>query len=300
MKKKLYIYKFTFYLLLFIAILFFFLGYKKVKSPILIALALHDISEDENDVFAISEEKLLGLIKSYQRNDYKAMTSKEFEALPKTSNVNEHLEAKRFLITFDDGKETAVDTIKKLYTDFGITSTVFLILDLIGEPNFMDLATIIDLKDNYGCNFGLHGKRHMEITKILENEEDLLTELKTGQSILSELLNQDITWYSFPYGETNASTTAILKQTPIKYAFNIEGNEIASLEDTFYINRIMYTKDAKQNQMPNPFSWIKPYTETNGALIVTLSVLVGFLSLNWFAKASTLARIIEKNKQNNL
>lgn len=300
MKKKLLIYRLTSFLLFLTASIFFYVGYLKVKAPILIALAFHDISEDANDAFAISEEKLIDLIKSYKRNDYSAITPQEFEALPKAGPVGQSLKNKNFLLTFDDGKESAVNTIKKLYTEFGISSTVFLILDFIGEPGFMDLATIIELKDKFGCNFGLHGKRHIEITKILENKEDLLTELNTGINILSGLLNHEISWYSFPYGETNASTTKILKQTNIKYAFNVDGGEISNLEDPFYINRIMYTKNAKENQMPDPFSWIKPYTESNGALIVTLSVLVGFLGLNWFAKAKAIANAMEKNKQNNL
>lgn len=295
--------KSTFYtliatILFVISILCFYLGYSQVKSPILLALAFHDVSDNEKDFFAIKQDKLNSIIKKLLKHDYKAITPKEFEA-ELSLNQNQR-EGRKFIVTFDDARAESAKAIKALKTEFGISSTVFIILDLIGKPDYMDLSTIIDLKENYDCFIGIHGQRHIELTKILEEKSDLTKELKTAREILGKLVNQEVTWLSYPYGETNDEVKKSLKAAGLQLAFNVQGGNIEESFDLLSLNRIMYIKNAKEKGMPDPEAWAPPYTVSNGGLIVTLSLLVGFLSINWFLNAKK-AKIQEmRKKQNNL
>lgn len=296
--KKVHLYKVISSVLFIIATIFFYVGYKQVKSPILLALAFHDISDDKNDLYSITEDGLIELVKKYKNNEYKALSPAQFEE--ELFSGQDKKNGRKYILTFDDGKKSSVETIKRLKNEFGITSTIFLILDLIGKPDYMDLSTIIDLKENYGCNIGLHGKKHIEITKILENKESLTDELKSAREILSNLTNQEVTWYSYPYGETNTACTECVKNAGLKIAFNVEGGNINNFANTFFINRIMYTKNATKNGMPNPENWAPPHTTGLGSLTVTLSILVCFFGFNWLIKAKQLEKLENKKKQNNL
>lgn len=296
--KKSSFYKLIATFLLVISILCFYLGYSQVKSPILLALAFHDVSDDEKDFFSIKQDKLFSIIKKLQKHDYKAITPRQFESeLLLASNQRK---GRKFIVTFDDGRSESANAIRTLKTKFGISSALFIVLDLIGKPDYMDLSTIIDLKENYDCFIGLHGQRHVEVTKILEEKTDLTKELKTAREILGKLVNQEITWFSYPYGETNDEAKKSLKESGLHIAFNVLGGNIKENDDLLFINRIMYIKNAKEKGMPDPESWAPPYTVSNGTLTVTLSLLVGFLSINWFLNAKK-AKINEmKKKQNNL
>ena len=122
-----------------------------------------------------------------------------------------------------DGLATSADAIRKLYRDYGIRSVFFIITDLVGTPGYVDRPTLLDLQNNFGCHVALHGKRHYEVTKILQEGGDLTGEIEKARVELSAWLHSVVDWYAYPYGDFNASAAAAIASTGIKLAFTIEG-----------------------------------------------------------------------------
>jgi peptidoglycan/xylan/chitin deacetylase (PgdA/CDA1 family) len=140
----------------------------------------------------------------------------------------------------------------------------------------------------------LHGKRHYEVTKIIAEGDNLLEELETAKAELATLSGQPITWYSYPYGEYNASATAVIASSSLRYAFTIDGYNVDPDVNTRLIPRIMYLRGAEAAQAPSPLDWAPPDLAQKGSLTITLSCLVGFISLSWIVRAFFLLKSIRK------
>jgi hypothetical protein len=159
----------------------FLIGYKQVKAPFLIVLNFHGVVEKPAYPWEITWSGLNKILNALEKHDFKPITPKNFE---EKFNQRDFSSGRYYLVTFDDGLESSVTAIKKLYEQRGISSAFFIVTNLVGSKNYTDYPTLETLKNDFSCKIGLHGKRHYEVTKIIEEGQDLLKELEEARMIL--------------------------------------------------------------------------------------------------------------------
>ncbi|MFZ5949902.1 MAG: polysaccharide deacetylase family protein [Candidatus Rifleibacteriota bacterium] len=262
----------------------FYLGWKQIKSPIMLVLTFHGVTDTPTLPWEIKYEEFKAIIEKLLRHDYQAITPQQFEQQVKLRQF----EGRKFLISFDDGLKTSAEAIKKLFQEKGISSAFFIITDEIGKENYVSNETLADLQKNFNCRIGLHGKRHYEVTKILAEGADLSSELELARMSLSTAVSNPVTWYAYPFGEYNASAAAALASTGLELAFTVDGYEVDHEADLKLLPRLMYLRGASSAGAPDPLDWAPPQTARYGSLTITLSCMVIFISLSWIIRAKNL------------
>lgn len=275
--KDIFDYKIGAYIFLFTALFCILDIFLLLSIPITVTVLFHDVNNNTIDEFAIDELVLKDTIKEFIKNGYKPITPENFakglqEGFPAFS--------KNLLVTFDDGKQTSADAIKMLKKEFNINCVFFIITELLNCNNMVSESTIIDLQNNYGCLIGLHGKRHVEVTKIIENGDNLTKELQEASSYLSKLLNKPIEWYAYPYGETNSKAMLQVIKAGFQYIFTIEANLTTSKTQKHNLPRVMYTRHANITGMPDISDYAKiGYSISDFIFQITFFLLFTFMGI---------------------
>ncbi len=267
------------------AIAGFYFGWTQVKKPLIVALTFHGVTDKPSLPWEIHPDNLLSYVSRLKRHEFTPLEPASLSLM-----LQQNYSGRHYLMTFDDGLITSAEAIKTLYKNHGIRSVFFVVLDLIGTPGYVDKQTLLDLQNNFGCQIGLHGRRHYEVSKILAEGGNLADEIERARTDLSAMMHSVVDWYAYPYGDFNASAAACIASTGIKLAFTIEGDSILSTESRYTLPRIMYLKGAKEAGEAAIENWLPPASASNGSLTITLSILVGFLGLNWLVKLLTLMR----------
>ncbi len=266
----------------------FYLGWKQVKAPVLLALTFHGVTDSPTLPWEIRYQELDRIISQLKRHDFTALSPVEFEQRVKTRTSL----GRNFLLTFDDGLKSSAEAIKKLYKERSISSAFFIITDEIGRENYVDIETIKDLQKNYDCKIGLHGKRHYEVTKIIAENGNLADELEQAKAYLANALNSPVNWYAYPFGDYNASAVAAIASTSLELCFTVDGFEIDPDADFKLLPRVMYLRGGAAAGAPDPLDWAPPKLARTGSLTITLACLVIFISLSWVIRARNLLKAL--------
>ncbi|GAB4270028.1 MAG: hypothetical protein Kow0029_06510 [Candidatus Rifleibacteriota bacterium] len=271
----------------------FYLGWKQVKAPILLVLNFHGITDSPSAPWETNYSDLEHILNTMKRNDYEFLSPQAFESALK-SRVHE---GRKLLVTFDDGLKSSAEAIKKLYKEKGISCAFFIVNDFIGKENYVNKEDLVDLANNYNCKIGLHGQRHYEITKILNENVDLGQELEQAKEQLSAIISRPVTWYAYPFGDYNASATRVIASSSFEIAFTIDGYNIDPDVDFKLVPRIMYLRGGANAGAPDPLDWAPPKIARNGSLTITLACLVFFISLSWIFRSINLLKFVRKVKE---
>lgn len=271
----------------------FYLGWKQIKTPFLLALDFHGVKENPSLPWEIRYNKLSDILGSLMKNDFKPLTPDEF----KSRMDRKDFSGRNFLLTFDDGLESSAETIKKLYIEKKISSAFFVVTDLIGKEGYASSASLKELSQDFNCRIGLHGKRHYEVTKILAEGGDLRLELDQARATLSDAIEKPIRWYAYPFGEYNASAVAIIASIGFDLSFTVDGFNIDKEANRTLLPRIMYLRGGASAGAPDPLDWAPPKVARTGSLTITLACLVLFISMSWIFRAIVLLRAISRTKE---
>lgn len=117
--------------------------------------------------------------------------NEEYKIVPEISSEN--LEV---TIMFDDGYRGIWDN-KDFFYEKKIMPTVFLAVDLIGRPGFLNREEILDLQ-KHGFKFECHSWSHKSLASL--SSEELIKELGDSKQYLSNMLNKEITEICLPLG----------------------------------------------------------------------------------------------------
>lgn len=111
-------------------------------------------------------------------------------------------------VTFDDGWRSIATEAAAVLADEGVATTQYLILDNIGDPEFMSLGQIRALKEA-GHEIGSHSLTHSALGTAAEN--DVLREMKDSKKLLieSELANESTISFAYPYGSYSQRTNEL-------------------------------------------------------------------------------------------
>ena len=290
-QKRLFIFTFLVSIfLLFASFYGFYLGWNQVKKEILIVLTFHGVKPNPSLPWEIKYEKLSDMLRQLKKHEFEALSPWD---LNKWFN-KEIKGGRKFLLTFDDGLKTSAEAIKKLHKDFKIESAFFIVTDLLNTPGYINKEDLLKLASETNCKFGLHGKRHLEVTKILKQNGNLAQELDNAKNELEQLTKQKIDFYAYPFGEYNASATKVLAASSMEYCFTIDALEVSRSESKTIIPRIMYLNAGKDAGNKSPLDWAPPKSASTGSLTITLSTLVMFIGISWLFRSLNIIRVLRK------
>lgn len=232
-----------------VAIILFLIGllflYKDQKVAV---LGYHTFikSEERNetnqrDNMVMDIEKFEEQLKYLQEHHYKTLSLDEFycyhEGICK-------IPRKSVLITMDDGYQSNYDLALPLLKRYNMKATIFYLgINNAGEnPNYMDLATIENIKQKYknidlaSHSYNLHTKGAID-----KDYEELLEDITKEQEMV------DSKYYAYPFGEYNECMIKALKEKGYKMAFTFgpgrEHRKATKADDAYKIPRLNISND---------------------------------------------------------
>ncbi len=119
------------------------------------------------------------------------------------------LPEKPIILTFDDGWRDQIIYAFPILQEYGYRATFFVFTNAIGRPNFLtwgDLHALIAA----GMTIGDHTRSHPYLTRITSPEK-LADEIVGSRGVLEAHLGVPIHEFAYPFGQYNASTTALVE-----------------------------------------------------------------------------------------
>lgn len=285
-------------LLLICSLITFIIGLLNFQKPILAVLLFHDVVPNPEKPWEISQENLENLITKFIENDYKFVDPKDFTQLYANG-----FEGRNIMITFDDGLSNETKAIKELYTKFGIKSACFLLETKVDKPDFMDKETILDLQNNYGTFFGLHGKYHIKYTEQLAQGISLGAITEEAREKINNLIGINIKWLAYPFGAYDSSVLKEIKEkTKIEIAFTIEPGNIETKHNPFTLKRYMYLGNDTESKIDEKteYSLLPPSEQENGKKLLVISILALLFGLGRLQMAKKAKKTLAEYNQNSL
>ena len=155
-------------------------------------------------------------------------------------------------ITFDDGYAENCDQAIPFLIDQQVPCTYFVAHEFIvsGRPFPHDLAVgqprppntpdqLIEMAQ-HGIQIGAHTRRHVDLGQV-NDPQTLNDEIVTVRDELSELVDQPVDYFAFPFGQpTNMSSRAcrLARQAGYRGVCSAYGNYNTPGHDAFHIQRI--------------------------------------------------------------
>jgi peptidoglycan/xylan/chitin deacetylase (PgdA/CDA1 family) len=125
-----------------------------------------------------------------------------------------------FLLTFDDGGESAITAVAGILKELGWSGHFFVTVDQIGKKGFLNTEQIRSLRRK-GHVIGSHSFSHpMRMSRC--SEEELVNEWTSSIKILSEILNEQVDTASVPGGYYSNRVGETAAKAGIRVLFNSE------------------------------------------------------------------------------
>ncbi|MDA9641569.1 polysaccharide deacetylase family protein [Alphaproteobacteria bacterium] len=103
-----------------------------------------------------------------------------------------------YIITFDDGLESAYSYAFPLLVENGCKAIFFIITDYIGKPGFMSKAQVRELVAS-GMRVASHSKSHPNISELSPMRAK--SEFIDSKNCLEDLIGSEVLDFSFPFGK---------------------------------------------------------------------------------------------------
>ncbi len=150
-------------------------------------------------------------------------------------------------IMFDDGYRGIWDNRQYFY-DNNIKPTIFLAVDLIGKPSFLNKEEILELQ-SHGFIFQCHSWSHIDLSGL--TPEELKKELGESKECLSKLLGKEVTEICLPIGLYSDTLLRELKKYDYKKVYSsVPGNSSEKIAG------FMETRNFCQTASPFEFKMI--------------------------------------------
>lgn len=111
-------------------------------------------------------------------------------------------------LTFDDGYSDTYTNGLPLLTQYGMTSTQYIITDVIGDSGYMSAAQIQKFY-SAGDEIASHTVTHDDLTS--ETSTQVQNELSQSQSTLQSIIGVPVQSFAYPYGYYNSAVSGAAK-----------------------------------------------------------------------------------------
>jgi peptidoglycan/xylan/chitin deacetylase (PgdA/CDA1 family) len=180
-------------------------------------LTFHDI-DDRHSVTSVTPEVFRsGMMKLFE-NGYRTLS------LPETANYlkpNASFPDRSFVITFDDGFQSAYEEAFPVLQRYEMSATVFL---TVGEKTAVKVCDRLPSMENrpmltwgevremhrWGINFGAHTLTHPDLTDLPSDRIE--AELSNSKAVIEDALSAPVTCFAYPYGRFDAHSREIVRK----------------------------------------------------------------------------------------
>ena len=138
------------------------------------------------------------------------------------------LPSKAVVINLDDGYRSTYDIAYPILKKYGFTASLFIYTDFIGaSANSLTWDQLKKMKAE-GFEVGSHSLSHCDLTKKREGEEEaeylqrIRTELVQSKQLIDEKLNQNTTYFAFPYGEYNHRILSLCEEAGYELGLSVK------------------------------------------------------------------------------
>lgn len=149
--------------------------------------------------------------------------------------------SKTIAITFDDGFENNYLYAYPVLKKYNIPATIYVIIDRVGTPGFLNWAEIKEMSDSGVVTIGSHTKSHIW---LLESDERFLKdELDGSRKTLEEKLGKKAELFCYPMGAFDAVSRKAAEKAG--YTCAVATNPKGVLpEDVYAIKRIKISRSS--------------------------------------------------------
>lgn len=145
-------------------------------------------------------------------------------SLKKTVDSGNH---RAIAVTFDDGYADNYTTSYPIIKKFAVPVTFFLTVGMVGKDwDFprglypgLSWEEIREMGDDPLIDFGSHGYRHIDLTRIPEEESFL--EIKSSRILLEENIGKTVRFFSYPHGSYNEEIIEQVRAAGYQEAFSV-------------------------------------------------------------------------------
>lgn len=127
-------------------------------------------------------------------------------------------------LTFDDAYENFLYAAVPIMEKYGFSATVFAVGGMLGEDNSWDEQPRMSLLGaeglrevaERGMEVGSHGMSHIRLSGL--PKPHLTEEIAESRRVLSDILDEEVTGFCYPYGSVDVAATRTARQAGYSYA----------------------------------------------------------------------------------
>ncbi|WP_420868989.1 polysaccharide deacetylase family protein [Clostridium cochlearium] len=225
------------------------LKYNNEGVPVLM---YHSIDYEENNELRIPKEVFKKQMEFLINEGYTTLTLDElFDFL----DNNKPIPNKSIVITFDDGYMDNYINAYPILKELNIKATIFVITDLIdNNKNYLTSSQIKEMSNN-GIDIQSHTSKHEDLPTLSYKEQ--LETLVKSKKFLENVLNKDIKYIAYPFGNWNNDTLKAVKDAGYSMAVSTTGtwsfkeNGIYSLDRVYISSKFDLNEFKRRISTPN-------------------------------------------------
>lgn len=193
----------------------------------------HSIGYEKGNVARVTKENFKEQMKYLRDNSYVTLTLNDAYDF---FISNKPIPEKSIILTFDDGYMDNYVEALPILKEFRFKAAIFVITNLIDKiPNYMNSKQLKEMQDN-GFDIESHTANH-EHLKELSYENQVKT-LQDSKDSLEKILNKEIQYLAYPYGEYSKETLKAVSQVGYKMAVGTDGRWSDKADGILTLDRV--------------------------------------------------------------
>lgn len=177
-------------------------------------LMYHHIGDTFENYMSVPKAKFREQMKYLKQNGFNVISLDELYSYYINNTV---IPDNAVVITFDDGYTDNYTRAYPILKEFGYKATVFMITSKINQDGYMTSEQLRELDSN-GINIESHTVTHPQLGLLSSDKQ--LYELSQSKLTLEAILQRDIKYISYPYGEFNDDTIQAVHQLQYSMALS--------------------------------------------------------------------------------
>ncbi|MBL4936255.1 polysaccharide deacetylase family protein [Clostridium sp. YIM B02515] len=203
------------------------------KSKNIPILMYHSIDYEKGNELRIPKDKFREQMKYLKDNGYTPLSLDElYSHMVNGTSVPE----KPIVITLDDGYSDNYTNAYPVLREFGFKATVFVITNTVeGGGSYLNAEQIKEMDKN-GIDMESHTVSHPRLNELSYDKQ--MSEMKESKEYLEKLLNKDINYIAYPYGNFNENTLKAVEEIGYKMAVSTKSGLAAKSDGIYKLHRI--------------------------------------------------------------
>lgn len=247
--------------LMIVAALFILIGYADMKSSSVVPVLMYHSFQTEKagSTPYVTAEIFREQIDFFVKNNYNIVEpDKALDYISK----KEKMPAKTVLITIDDGLYSFYENGYPVLKEYGVHATLFMPVDRIGQPGYMDWKELKEVSDSGLVTIGSHTMSHPWLPTVSVDEEKLYYELAGSKEALEKGVGKKVDYLCYPNGGFNDAVKDAAKQYGYKGAFTTNPTKKSAIDDTYAIRRLKMSSTSKNaliiwGKVNRYYAWFK-------------------------------------------